>query len=56
MELGRRVHRWASTRNAGQRGALRVGLGPKIHNAFRSALRRGEGGGGKLFTQSEKRN
>ena len=40
MELGRRVHRWASTRNAGQRGALRVGLGPKIHNAFRSALRR----------------
>src|SRR5579863_9847568 len=36
MELGRRVHRWASTADAGRHGASRVDLGSGIHNAFRS--------------------
>jgi len=43
MELGRRVHRWASTGSAGRRGASRVSLRSKIGNAFRSALRDCEG-------------
>src|SRR6516165_6288802 len=43
LELGRRVHRWASTRRAGRRGASRVGLGFRICNAFRSTLRTGGG-------------
>src|SRR5262245_49421334 len=43
MELGRRVHCFASTRSAGRRAASRVGLGSRFNNAFRSALRRREG-------------
>jgi len=39
MELGRRVHRWASIMNAGRRGALRADRGSRIYSAFRSALR-----------------
>lgn len=42
-ELGRRVHRQASARSAGRRGALRVRFGLKINNALRSALRNREG-------------
>ena len=55
LELGRRMHRWASTRRAGRRGALRVGLGSKISNAFRSASTTGGGWSRKAVYSEKKR-